>query len=95
MTPGFEPLPSCRLTRSKPNDSTIDGGRRPGRDDDALARVAPGGAERRERKQVRGVVGADDEQGHRLITLRSRRSLSSALHDVVDACRERGPWPGW
>ena len=24
MTPGFDPLPSCRFTRSKPKDSTID-----------------------------------------------------------------------
>ncbi len=41
------------------------GGRRPGRDDHALAAVPPRGGDRGEREQVRGVVGADDEQGHR------------------------------
>ena len=53
--------------------------RRSGGYDDPLARVTPCGAEGGERKQVGGVVRADDEERHRLITLRSRWSLSSVL----------------
>ena len=50
-----------------------DGGYRRARGhDDTLAGVSPGGAQGRQRKQVRRIVGADDEQRHDAGTTHSR-----------------------
>ena len=100
MTPGFEPRPSWRCSRSKPNARDDRVGRRAGGDDDALARVAPGRGQGGERVEVRGVVGADDQQRHeaahdrraprpRRVRHRRRSRQDAAIVSMLNRSRTR------